>query len=183
MQEKVNNKVVIKDSFVDFEGKTHKFIIAAVKTSLKNEYNDIPEVIQSTGIMKISSVEVPIGLKIGVSICNPDDKYDENLGVIKAVGRAIKSNPVLYALHSGQLGDKLIHTFLAQEVEYIKKNPEKYIKGYNNAKDKYNLDKEMQQLYNNFTDIEKLIVKGVQNNPNYLDNINKYVNYINKCEK
>nr|DAR23029.1 MAG TPA: hypothetical protein [Caudoviricetes sp.] len=28
-----------------------------------------------------------------------------------------------------------------------------------------------------------LILKGVQNNPNYLDNINKYVNYINKCEK
>ena len=32
-------------------------------------------------------------------------------------------------------------------------------------------------------DDEKLIVKGVQNNPNYLDNINKYINYINKCEK
>ena len=183
MQEKVNNKVVVKDSFVDFEGKTHNFIIAAVKTSLENEYG-VPEVVQNIDeLVNLTTVEVPIGLKIGVSICNPDDKYDENLGVIKAVGRAIKSNPVLYTLHSGQLGDKLIHTFLAQEVEYIKKNPEKYIKGYNNAKDKYNLDKEMQQLYNNFTDIEKLIVKGVQNNPNYLDNINKYVNYINKCEK
>lgn len=183
MQEKVNNKVVIKDSFVDFEGKTHKFIIAAVKTSLKNEYNDVPEVIQSTGIMKISSVEVPIGLKIGVSICNPDDKYDENLGVIKAVGRAIKSNPVLYALHSGQLGDKLINVFLMQEAEYIKENPEKYIKGYNNAKNNYTLNKEMNQIYNNFSDIEKIVVKEIKNNPNYLDNINKYVNYINKCKK
>ena len=71
MQEKVNNKVVVKDSFVDFEGKTHNFIIAAVKTSLKNKYDDIPEVIQSIGNMKISSVEVI------------SSKYVENTSSIK----------------------------------------------------------------------------------------------------
>jgi hypothetical protein len=34
--------------------------------------------------------------------------------------------------------------------------------------------------------MNKIIVKtviGVQNNPSYLDNINKYINYINGCEK
>lgn len=170
----MNNKFVVKDSFVDFEGKTHKFIIAALKVPYS------APAIQDTG--KIIYL-VEYGLKIGVSICNPEDEFDEELGVRKAVGRADKSETVLRANFSGQLSDKVIHTFLMQEVEYIKSNPEKYIKGYNNAKKKYNKAQEMQKLENNFTDLEKLIIENIKKNPRYLDNIMTYMDYMNKCKE
>lgn len=170
----MNTKFVVKESFIDFEGKTHKFVIAAIKVPTSQLVQD-----DAYGVVSTSAY----GLKIGVSICNPEDEFDEKLGVTKAVGRANKSDVVLLAPFSGQLSENLIHTFLIQEVEYIKSNPEKYIKGYNKAKDKYTLAQKMNDLKDNFTDIEKIVVENIKKNPAYLDNVNTYINYLSKCKK
>ena len=122
-------------------------------------------------------------MQIGVSICNPVDKFSEKVGVLKAVARAKNSEIALYAAHPGQMSDNLVRTYLAQEAEYIKENPEKYIKGYNDAKARFLKHQEMEQVKENFTDIEKVIVEGVKKDPAYLDNVQKYLDYLNKQTK
>ena len=120
---------------------------------------------------------------IGISICNPVDKFSEKVGILKALARAKNSDIVLYAAHPGQMSDNLIRTYLAQEAEYIKENPEKYIKGYNDAKARFLKHQEMEKVKENFTDIEKVIVEGVEKDPTYLDNVQKYLDYLNKQTK
>ena len=41
----------------------------------------------------------------------------------------------------------------------------------------------MEKVKENFTDIEKVIVEGVKKDPTYLDNVQKYLSYLNKQNK
>ena len=179
----MNKEIVLKDKFVDYAGKEHQFVIAAVKVGLKEQGANYPVVMRIDDGIGEGLGCVQMGLKIGVSICNPVDKFSEKVGVLKAVARAKNSEIALYAAHPGQMSDNLIRTYLAQEAEYIKENPEKYIKGYNDAKARFLKHQEMEQVKENFTDIEKVIVEGVKKDPAYLDNVQKYLDYLNKQTK
>lgn len=177
----MNNEIVLKDKFVDYAGKEHQFIIAATKVTFKN--TGFPFVVKMTnGTGKVLG-DVQAGLQIGVSICNPVDEFSEKVGTLKAIARAKKSDIALYVTHPGQMSDNLIRTYLAQEAEYVKENPEKYIKGYNDAKARFLKHQEMEKVKENFTDIEKVIVEGVKKDPTYLDNVQKYLSYLNKQNK
>lgn len=177
------NEIVIKDKFIDFAGKEHQFVIAAVKVALKDVESGYPILIQVSGDISTPIGEVQVGLKVGISICNPVDKFDEKVGVLKAVARANKSKVALYAAHPGQLGKDLIDAYLKQEIKYIKDNPEKFIKGYNDAKARFFKRKEIEKVESNFTNMEKVIVAGVQKDPTYLDNVQKYLDYWKKQNK
>ena len=179
----MNNEIVLKDKFVDYAGKEHQFIIAATKVALKNTGSCSTFVVELTNGTGESLGNVQVGLQIGVSICNPVDEFSEKVGTLKAIARAKNSDIALYAAHPGQMSDNLIRTYLAQEAEYIKENPEKYIKGYNDAKARFLKHKEMEKVKENFTDIEKVIVEGVEKDPTYLDNVQKYLDYLNKQTK
>ena len=174
----MNNEIVLKDKFVDYAGKEHQFIIAATKVTLKDTDSGYPLVMKISNGTGESLGCVQVGLQIGVSICNPVDKFSEKVGVLKAVARAKNSEIALYAAHPGQMSDNL-----AQEAEYIRENPEKYIKGYNDAKARFLKHQEMEDMKENFTDIEKVIVEGVKKDPAYLDNVQKYLDYLNKQTK
>ena len=84
----------IVDSFKDFTGEERKFVMAAV--SLHGE----PEVY-------IEEDDEPIDndmkvLSIGVSVCRPDDEFNETLGKTIAEGKATKyRNHALYAVDAG----------------------------------------------------------------------------------
>ena len=177
----MNNEIVLKDKFVDYAGKEHQFIIAATKVVFKDTGS--PFVVKLTNGTGEVLGDVQAGLQIGVSICNPVDEFSEKVGTLKAIARAKKSDIALYAAHPGQISDNLIRTYLAQEAEYVKKNPEKYIKGYNDAKTRFLKHQEMEKVKENFTDIEKVIVEGVKKDPTYLDNVQKYLSYLNKQNK
>ena len=46
----------------------------------------------------------------------------------------------------------------------------------------------MEELKNNFSDIENLIISNVQKDPKFLDNVNVYLDWVNnqnkgKCKK
>lgn len=179
----MNNEIVLKDKFVDYAGKEHQFVIAAIKVALKDTDSGYPLVMKIVNGTGEALGCVQVGLQVGVSICNPVDKFSEKVGVLKAVARAKNSDIALYAAHPGQMSDNLIRTYLAQEAEYIKENPEKYIKGYNDAKARFLKHQEMEQVKDNFTDIEKVIVEGVKKDPAYLDNVQKYLDYLNKQTK
>ena len=179
----MNNEIVLKDKFVDYAGKEHQFVIAAIKVALKNTGSCSTFVVELTNGTGEGLGNVQVGLQIGVSICNPVDEFSEKVGTLKAIARAKNSDIALYAAHPGQMSDNLIRTYLAQEAEYIKENPEKYIKGYNDAKARFLKHQEMEQVKENFTDIEKVIVEGVKKDPAYLDNVQKYLDYLNKQTK
>ena len=179
----MNNEIVLKDKFVDYAGKEHQFIIAATKVALKNTDSCSTFVVELTNGTGEGLGNVQVGLQIGVSICNPVDEFSEKVGTLKAIARAKNSDIALYAAHPGQMSDNLIRTYLAQEAEYVKKNPEKYIKGYNDAKARFLKHQEMEKVKENFTDIEKVIVEGVEKDPTYLDNVQKYLDYMNKQTK
>lgn len=179
----MNNEIVLKDKFVDYAGKEHQFIIAATKVALKNTGSCSTFVVELTNGTGEGLGNVQVGLQIGVSICNPVDEFSEKVGTLKAIARAKNSDIALYAAHPGQMSDNLVRTYLAQEAEYIKENPEKYIKGYNDAKARFLKHQEMEKVKENFTDIEKVIVEGVEKDPTYLDNVQKYLDYMNKQTK
>lgn len=106
----------IVDSFKDFTGEERKFVMAAV--SLHGE----PEVY-------IEEDDEPIDndmkvLSIGVSVCRPDDEFNETLGKTIAEGKATKyRNHALYAVDAGLINETMVKALLQQEAEYFKVNP------------------------------------------------------------
>lgn len=79
--------------------------------------------------------EVVKGVKLGISICNPIDIYNERLGKEIAIGRARKNSEyALYASKLGYVNSLLIDGLLRQEAEYLEKNPELFIANYKRKK-------------------------------------------------
>lgn len=171
------NEIVITDSFIDYKGVSHTFTIAAIKKSL----NTLDNCMAVTDGYMIGDVRAC--LKIGVSICNPSDKFEKKLGTIKALGRAEKSDPVLYTEFSGQLTEDLIRAYLKQEIEYIKENPGKYIHGYENAKHNYEEKKEMENIHSNLSDFKKVLVENIKKDPEYLNDVQQYIDFWKKHNK
>lgn len=115
------------DSFVDANGDERHFVVAAVSVM----FNEDDEPATVVDLNDDECGEVVKGLKLGFSICNPSDEFDEKLGTIIAVGRARKSAEyALLASEPGFINTQLVRAFLAQEAEYFKHNPESRIVGY-----------------------------------------------------
>lgn len=174
----MNDTFVAKDTIIDYAGKEHHFVIAAVRVKLE-ESDDCSFIVLANG--GLSSIRV--GLQIGISICNPIDEFDEKVGVLKAIARAKKNDCAIYACYKGQFSDALVNDYLKQEIKYIKENPGKYIKGYEDNKARFLKNQKIKEIEENFTDIEKLIVEGVKKDPTYLNNVQEYLKYLNKCKR
>lgn len=173
---------LLKDQFVDYAGKTHYFVIAAVSDNFKKDIN----VVATEGLNLGVVGHVEKGVRIGIAICNPEDKFVEKTGVCKAIGRAKESETVLYATNSGQVNTKVVRAFLEQESEYLKANPEKYIAGYADAKARFEKRQEIEGIKNGFTEVERIVVDNMTKDPKFLDNVNTYLNWVNrqkKCKK
>ena len=162
---------LLKDSFSDYEGKEHYFVLAAVSCDPDSFVSEE----DPFGIEKV--------LKVGLAICNPDDVFNEKVGACTAIGRAKKSEPVLYSTMSGIINTKMVRALLEQEATYIKNNPEQYIIGYSEAKKRYEERKKIEGLKNNFSPIEKIIVEEVNKNSKFLDNVQKYLEYCQRHSK
>lgn len=143
MKERIETLV---DQFVDANGDTRHFVIAAISTVLPSTFGEIcpdvddeedrnaevsHEVVAFTE-WDSETVDVVVkGLKIGFAICNPCDTFNEELGKTIAIGRARKNaSCALYATEPGFINTKLVRAFLEQEAEYFKHNPESRIAGY-----------------------------------------------------
>ena len=187
---------VINDSFVDYLGKTHHFTIAAVSSMLpkngeelgvedylQNEvYHEVGIYIEDYGTEDYLCT-VTKALRLGVSVCNPADEFNEKAGALKAISRARNSRPVLLSVDPGTINTKVVRALLEQEAEYLKGNPEKLIPGYNDMKTRYEKNKEMEAMVDKFSDVEKTVIKGIQNNPKFLDNAFKYLNWVENQKK
>ena len=175
---------VLKDSFVDYAGKTHHFVIAAITSNLTRDDEDLPCVVDSVSCWSV----VEKGIRLGISICNPEDEFTEKIGVMKALNRARNSDIIIYATNGNYIREELVKALLLQEANHIKAFPGHFIKGYEDSKERYLRNKKMEELKNNFSDIENLIISNVQKDPKFLDNVNVYLDWVNnqnkgKCKK
>lgn len=174
---------VIKDSFVDYAGKTHHFVIAAVSDGFETETSDSLMIVQPSGAELNVIGYVEKGVRIGISICNPEDEFNEKVGTLKAIARAKNAGVALYASDCGYINTKLVRAFLEQEAEHLKSNPDLYIEGYNDSKARYLKRKNMEEMKENFSEVEKIVVDGVKKNPKFLDNVNTYLAWLKNQEQ
>ena len=115
---------VVKN-FVDFKGDTHKITIVV--------YDMLSLVKKTQGTKNL------IGL--GVSIQHPKDEFVEILGVQRAVKNLLKkfSNNEFVPVIAGNFNfsSKFINDVLENEYNHIVENINAYIKGYSDAKKKF----------------------------------------------
>lgn len=165
----------LSDSFIDYAGKVHHFTIAAISKTLED-----------VAAVTASSTEYGIALKglyLGIAICNPIDTYSKELGTYKAIARARNSDAALFASDPGFINTKLVNAFMEQEASYLKNNPEKYIKGYSEAKIRFLKKQEMEQLGESFGELENTIIEEVTKDPKYLNKIEKYLKWKSNQSK
>lgn len=131
-------KVVFKsDYFVDFAGETRQVIFCAVSTE-SNVY------VTNSDDPWLDTQDPEKELWIGVSVQNPRDLENEELGKIVAEGKARKLKSryaTIYASNKGLINYRMVNALLEQELEYFKQNPGKYIKGYDKDKELFNVDR------------------------------------------
>lgn len=151
------------DSFVDFMGKEHKFVLCAVSRVNENVevfFNDTDTFVDSART-----------LTVGWSVCNTVDEFDEELGKEIAYNRAVNSKylPDIVSTVPGIINTKLVMALLEQEAEYIKRDPNCIIPGYNEKMKKVQSEISAVLAYDDLTDDEKKVVDILKNTPDLLE--------------
>lgn len=192
----------ITDSFTDYAGKVHHFVIAALSQNLPSRSGQLKYNLTCNENLSVShevsvyiedyGTEDYIGtvtkiVRLGVSICNPVDTFDEKVGTLKAIARARNASPTLYSSNLGAINTGVVKALLEQEAKYLKNNPEKFIKGYIDMRDRYFTHQKMEAIKKDFSEIENQVVENLQNNPKFLDKVMQYLKWLNRqnegCQK
>ena len=172
----------IHDSFVDYKGKEHHFVICAYSKLLPRTFKEAEGIefdadkddrVETFAVSYADSYgcldnydAVVKSVSIGVAICNPEDEFNYVAGCKKAQARAKNSNATLYATKSGMINTTMVTGLLTQEAEYLKNNPDAYIKGYEESKRAY-LEKQKK------ADIFTALPEQAKDTINYLRNCSK----------
>ena len=172
----------IHDSFVDYKGKEHHFVICAYSKLLPRTFKEAEGIefdadkddrVETFAVSYAESYgcldnydKVVKSVSIGVSICNPEDEFNYVIGCKKAQARAKNSNATLYATKSGMINTTMVTGLLTQEAEYLKNNPDAYIKGYEESRRAY-LEKQKK------ADIFTALPEQAKDTINYLRNCSK----------
>ena len=183
----------IHDSFVDYKGKEHHFVICAYSKLLPRTFKEAEGIEFDTD--KDARVEtfavsyadtygcldnydkVVKSVSIGVSICNPEDEFNYVVGCKKAQARAKNSNATLYATKSGMINTTMVTGLLTQEAEYLKNNPDAYIKGYEESKRAYLEKQKKANLFTALPEQAKETINYLRNcSKQLVNNILKFVN-------
>ena len=159
------------DSFVDFKGDVHQVVLCALSQSPESIDSDNLMVAWSDGETVDESADIFHDVfrmvSLGIAICCPADKkvFSEEIGKKIALNRAEKEVPKFVSIFPGVVNTTLVRAFLSQEMEFIKKNPEQFIVGYAEAKERYdkkvNFDKTIQNLSEAEATIVEHAMKGV----------------------
>jgi len=134
-----------KGNIVDFRGVEHPFIVCALSTSnFQTEEHKVELSVRDTDAYIVDSMEFPRAVFIGISVCNPEDNWDEEKGKMIALAKAKGFNPykiqksaALFATRSGLISEPLVNALLDKEVQHVIDDPESVIKGYNKMKLRY----------------------------------------------
>lgn len=160
------------DSFIDYKGDEHKVVLCALsQTPEKNIDDDSLMVVWSNGYDVDENAdiyhEVLRTVSLGIAICCPADKkaFSEEIGKKIALNRAEKSIPKFVSLEPGVVNTTVVRAFLEQEMAFVKRCPEKFIKGYDEAKAHYNkklnLDKTVKNLSPEEAEVVEFAMNGI----------------------
>ena len=153
------------DSFVDFKGDVHQVVLCALSQSPESIDSDNLMVAWSDGETVDDSADIFHDVfrmvSLGIAICCPADKkvFSEEIGKKIALNRAEKEVPKFVSLSPGVVNTTLVRAFLRQEMEFIKKNPEQFIVGYAEAKERYNKKVNFEKTIENLSEAEATIVE------------------------
>lgn len=153
------------DSFVDFKGDVHQVVLCALSQSPESIDSDSLMVAWSDGETVDDSADIFHDVfrmvSLGIAICCPADKkvFSEEIGKKIALNRAEKEVPKFVSLFPGVVNTTLVRAFLRQEMEFIKKNPEQFIVGYAEAKERYNKKVNFEKTIENLSEAEATIVE------------------------
>lgn len=157
MKERVEFRI---DSFIDYTGIERKFVMAAV--SLETD----AEVYEENDCWEDEATCAPKKLSLGVSVCRPDDEFDEELGKTIALGKARKSTAhTLFSTDTGLINRGVVNALLDQEVAFFKQCPGKYIAGYNVEKEAYEEGCRMVEAESNLSDEERVCLNTLLTSP------------------
>lgn len=160
------------DSFIDYKGDEHKVVLCALsQTPEKSIDDDNLMVVWSNGydVDETADIyhDVLRTVSLGVAICCPADKkaFSEEIGKKIALNRAEKSIPKFVSLEPGVVNTTVVRAFLEQEMAFVKRCPEKFIKGYDEAKAHYNkklnLDKTVKNLSPEEAEVVEFAMNGI----------------------
>lgn len=153
------------DSFVDFKGDLHQVVLCALSQSPESIDSDSLMVAWSDGETVDDSADIYHDVfrmvSLGIAICCPADKkaFSEEIGKKIALNRAEKEVPKFVSLFPGVVNTTLVRAFLRQEMEFIKKNPEQFIVGYAEAKERYDKKVNFDKTIQNLSEVEATIVE------------------------
>lgn len=159
----------LTDTFIDYKGETHQVVICALSQSPKESEGDTLMVVWTDGETVDESADIYHNVyrtvSLGIAICCPADKkiFSEEIGRKIALSRAETATPKFVSLVPGVVNTTLIKAFLKQEMEYIKKNPEQFIVGYEEAKNRYEKNINFKKAVSNLTEEEANIVQAAMN--------------------
>ena len=183
----------IHDSFVDYKGKEHHFVICAYSKLLPRTFKEAEGIefdadkddrVETLAVSYADTYgcldnydKVVKSVSIGVSICNPEDEFNYVVGCKKAQARAKNSNATLYATKSGMINTTMVTGLLTQEAEYLKNNPDAYIKGYEESKRAYLEKQKKANLFTALPEQAKETINYLRNcSKQLVNNIMKFVN-------
>lgn len=177
----------ITDSFVDYKGGIHHFVIAAISSELPTTYNKSQVTYGVNGYIEDCGIgaflcDVTKKVCIGIAICNPEDPFNEEIGKKKAIARAKTAKPALLAVNKGYINKHVVQGLLRQESEYIKNNPHLYIKGYSDMEKAYKKRLRMKDFEEGLNEIEKQILFRLKEHPSFIEDAIEYLIY-DKCQK
>lgn len=126
----------VHGSFNDFLGKEHHITVCGISQTLPTYGGYISVDDEETG--DELSYDVDKVLRIGYSICNPNDKYDPELGNVMACNRARGWDCIMLSTsRAGMFNTATVNFLLNDFLNYMKRSPNQFIKGYNDAESKY----------------------------------------------
>lgn len=166
----------LTDSFVDFEGKTHKYTIVAISVLEDPCCNVL--VFENKEDTSGTEVGIVKSVRLGISICNPDDEWDEKIGYSIALQRARNNMEyALYATKRGMINTQLVTALLSQESNYIKNNPSSVISSYKELEKAYREKKQKTELYSKLPDSDKSVIDTLKHyTKEYFDMIMSLIN-------
>lgn len=150
------------DSFVDYAGKEHKLIACALSQTPEDSDHDLKVCWVDSEDKALNGANIYHDVyrlvTIGIAVCNPEDNFNEETGKKIAYNKAanIEYAPRIYTTNRGVITKELVETFLKQQVQFVKENPEKVITGYLKAKADYEALEAAKKEIDNLSDDERV---------------------------
>lgn len=157
------------DSFVDYKGEEHKLVACALSESPYNEYDTLRIAWVDADSYADEDARPHEAVKrmvtIGIAVCNPADRFDEEKGKGIALNKARHrpNLPRLYTPSNGVINSGLIQAFMKQELEFAKKCPGRWIKGYDEAEARFKAKEALKEEVKNLSDMEKIVLNAARN--------------------